>query len=387
MARARRGRGEHGIYQRGSDGLWVGSLSLGYDASGKRKRRVVYGATKREVQEKIDRLKVDAAAGVAAEPNRMTVKDLLDQWLELEVKPNRAPATHKSYSDTARLHINPHIGGVRLQDLDSVRVAGLYSTLEKNGVPGRTRELVHSVLRRVLKRAVAWKLKGFNPAAEVERPKVVRRDIPAISPEQANALLDAATGHRLEALFVFAVASGMREGELFALRWQDVEVSTGQVHVRHSLEELNGNLRLKEPKSKAGKRAVTLPGMAREALVEHRKRMLVEGHYGPDRPVFPDTEGGWLRKSNFLRNVYAPLLSAAGLTGIRFHDWRHYHASQLVELGESVKVIQERIGHADVATTLRFYVHPRQEAHKAAADRFDAAFRAMKGKNKTQTGA
>lgn len=87
-------------------------------------------------------------------------------------------------------------------------MAGLYATLEKNGVPARARKLVHSVFRRALRRAVAWKLKGFNPAADVERPKVTRRDIPAMTPEQANALLDAAAGHRLEALFVCAVACG-----------------------------------------------------------------------------------------------------------------------------------------------------------------------------------
>jgi integrase len=113
--------------------------------------------------------------------------------------------------------------------------------------------------------------------------------------------------------------------------------------------------------------------------------MLAEGHYAPDRPVFPDTAGGWLRKSNFLRDVYAPVLKKANLSGIRFHDWRHYHASQLVELGTSAKVVQERIGHADVGTTLRFYVHPRQEAHKAAADQFDAAFRSAKSA-KTRAG-
>jgi integrase len=103
--------------------------------------------------------------------------------------------------------------------------------------------------------------------------------------------------------------------------------------------------------------------------------MLAEGHYGPESPVFPDADGGFLRKSNFIRRVYAPILKKAGLLGIRFHDWRHFHASQLVALGTNAKVVQERIGHADVGTTLRFYVHPAVEAHKAAADHFDAIFR------------
>jgi integrase len=144
------------------------------------------------------------------------------------------------YSGTADHHITPHIGGVRLQDLGAVRIAGLYADLERNGVPARTRELVHAVLRRALKRAVSWKLKGFNPAAEVEKPKVARRDIPVITPDQAAALLDAAAGHRLEALFVLAVASGMRQGELFGLRWQDVHMgpsrSTSATRSKNSTE-------------------------------------------------------------------------------------------------------------------------------------------------------
>jgi integrase len=375
--RKRRGRGEHSVYQR-ADGRWAASISLGYREGGQRKRRVVYGATKKEVQDKLDSLRRDVATGTKIEPTKTTVKEFLARWLAIDVKPNRQPGTYRSYAGTLKNHVYPRIGSVRLQNLDAMQVASLYVELETAGVPARTRELVHVVLRRAFRRAVKWGMKGFNPAADAERPKVVRRDIPIIEPEQANALLVAAAGHRLEALFTFAVATGMRQGELFGLQWRDVDVKSKQVHVRHSLEELGGKLRLKEPKSASGKRSIILPSIAIEAVAEHRKRMLAEGHCNPESPVFCDTAGGWLRKSNFLRKVYAPILKAAGLTGIRFHDWRHYHASQLVALGTSPRVVQERIGHADVGTTLRFYVHPRHEAHQSAADQFDAAFRAKK---------
>ena len=91
--------------------------------------------------------------------------------------------------------------------------------------------------------------------------------------------------------------------------------------------------------------------------------------------MFCDVEGRWLRKSNFPRNVYGPVVRAAVLAGIRFHDWRHYHAGMMIELRVDAKVVQQRIGHKDVATTLKFYVHPRQEANRAAADKFDGLFR------------
>jgi integrase len=374
MMRKRRGRGENGIYRRESDGRWVGSLSLGHDGGGKRVRRVVYGGTKREVQDKLDALRRDAGAGVKLTPGKVTVAEAVGRWLDLEVKPNRAPATVKCYDETARLHILPTLGRVPLKDLDTLRIDQLQAALQAAGVSPRTRELVHAVLSRCLRRAVKWGLIGVNPAAGAERPKVTRREVPRTSPVQAEALLTAAAGHRLAALFTVIVGTGLRQGEAFGLRWRDVDLAAGLLTVRHSLEELRGVVRLKSPKSASGVRSVELPNAVREALRAHLRQAAKDGRGGPDAPVFCDTEGGWLRKSNFLRNVYAPIVKAAGLEGVRFHDWRHYHAGMLIELGVDAKVVQQRIGHKDVSTTLRFYVHPRQEAHRAAADKFDGLF-------------
>ncbi|HYH66501.1 MAG TPA: tyrosine-type recombinase/integrase [Urbifossiella sp.] len=374
MARKRRGRGEGGVYQR-DDGMWVGSVSLGFGEDGKRRRRILYGKTKGEVLEKLERFRQDVRQGLGTSTARLTLGEFLDYWLESDVKPNRAPGTVKCYGDTIRLHIRPHIGRVQLSQLQADHVTGLYATLCRTGVPARTRQLVHAVLHRAVKRAVAWKRASWNPVSTVERPKVPRKDMTAVTAEQARALLKAAAGHRLEALFTVDVATGLRQGEVFALRWQDVDLARAQLHVRHSLEELKGKLRLKEPKSAKSRRTVELSALAVNALTEHRKRMLAEGHCAPDRPVFCDCDGGFLRKSNFTRDVYAPIRTAAGLTGLGFHQWRHMHATLLVEAGTDPRVIQERLGHADVGTTLRFYVHPRQETHRKAADAFDTAFR------------
>jgi len=134
----------------------------------------------------------------------------------------------------------------------------------------------------------------------------------------------AAAGDRLEAIFVLAVSSGLRQGELFGLQWPDVDLDAGAVSIRRQLEERNGKLALTEPKSDKGRRRVELPAFAVEALLAHKARMLAEGRLdSADRPVFCDTRGGLLRKSNFLRNVFQPLLKRAGLPAIRFHDLRH----------------------------------------------------------------
>jgi integrase len=182
---------------------------------------------------------------------------------------------------------------------------------------------------------------------------------------------------------LLAVTTGMRQGELFGMQWRDIDLPMKRVKVFRSLEELDGNLRLKEPKSKNSRRTIELTGLAVDALSEHRKRMLSEGHFSPDRPVFPDTHGGFLRKSNFIRGVYSPLRKAAGLGALPFHSWRHFHASYLIENGTNPKVLQERLSHADVATTMRLYVHTHEEAQRHAADQFDTAFAAV-GKKKNQ---
>ena len=281
--RKRRGRGEDGIYRRESDGRWVASVSLGYDGAGKRVRRVVYGATKREAQDKLDALRRDAGAGVKLAPGKVTVGEAVERWLDLEVRPNRAPATVKCYADTARLHVLPALGRVPLKDLDTLRIDQLQAALQAAGVSPRTRELVHAVLSRCLRRAVKWGLIGVNPAAGAERPKVTRREVPRTTPAQAEALLAAAAGHRLAALFTVAVGTGLRQGEAFGLRWRDVDLAAGVLTVRHSLEELNGVLRLKAPKTASGVRAVELPGAVRQALAAHRKSAVEAGAGRPGR--------------------------------------------------------------------------------------------------------
>jgi integrase len=182
--------------------------------------------------------------GVPVAAAKGTVGQFLDFWLEKDVQPNRTPATHKCYADTIRLHIGPRLGGVRLAEFGSEHVVGLYAALCRTGVGARTRELVHSVLRRAMRKAHEWGRLRANPVLGVGRPKVPKKERTALSPEQARALFTAAAGHRLESLFVLAVTSGLRQGELFALAWRDVDIPGKRLRVRHSLEELNGKLRL-----------------------------------------------------------------------------------------------------------------------------------------------
>ncbi len=172
MSRVRRGRGEGGVYRR-ADGRWCGSASVGYGDDGKRRRRTVYGKTKAEAVAKLDAVRQDVRAGVPVDPVKGTVADFLAFWLADDVKPNRAPGTHKCYADAVRLHVNPHVGGVRLADLDAAILVNLYATLARAGVGARTREIVHVVLRRASGRPSTGARSGTTP-----RPRSAGRPSP-----------------------------------------------------------------------------------------------------------------------------------------------------------------------------------------------------------------
>jgi integrase len=373
MARKRRGRGEGAIFYREDRGLWVCTISPGYDGQGKRKRRTLYGKTKGEVQDKL--AKLQTGAGVAVNPTTCTLQQFLERWLDDVVKPTRTPNTYRSYEGVIRCHVNERIGGVRVGDLRAVHVQGLYSDMERDGASARLRQLTHAVLHKAMAKAVKWNMTAANPCNDVDRPRVARKELKTLTPEQTRELLTAAQPHRLWALFVLAAATGMRQGELFALRWGDIDLTAGTLAVQHTLEEIDGRFRLKEPKSAAGRRRIDLPAFAVEALHEHRKRVLTEGHL--DGPVFCDRRGGWLRKSNFTRQVYKPLLKRAGLPDVRFHDLRHGHATMMLALGEHPKVVQERLGHSQITLTMDTYSHVLPSVQKRAADNLDQAFRKL----------
>jgi integrase len=301
----------------------------------------------------------------------------LTAWLET-AKSRVQPKTHLRYEQIVRLRVNPHLGGCKLAKLAPVQVQQLFAALERDGVSARGRQMAGTVLHKALRDAVRLRLIPSNPAAEVEKPRPGRPKMQVYDEAQARALLDAAAGDRLYAMFVLALDTGMRQGELFALEWGDIDFEAGSVLVQRSLEEINGRHRVKEPKSGKGRRIDVSP-FALEALQGHRKVMLAEGSYRPDGPVFSAPEGGWLRKPNFQRRVFRPLQKAAKLPAIRFHDLRHTAATLMLLSDVNVKVVSERLGHASIQLTLDTYSHVLPTMQRIAAERMDAFFRRKTG--------
>ena len=366
----RRGAGEGAVYRRKSDGLFCAAITVGYDANGKRKRRVVSSRTKGETLRKLAALQAAAYTGTLADPVTMSIGTFLSRWLHDVARTRVRESTFIRYESLLKIHVLPHIGGLRLKSVQPPQIQALYSKLEELGASPRTREFVHAVLHVAFDQAVRWRYVVRNTCDAVDRPRVPRREMSVWSEQEVCSFLAAARNDRLHALYVMALTTTLRQGELFALVWDDIDLQRGTVSVQRTQQELKRKIIVAEPKTRKGRRVVDLPKIAVEALKAHRAQMLAEGH--PHDLVFCDTQGGPLRRSNVIQRSFETLIKAAGVCRIRFHDMRHTGATLLLRQGVHPKVVQERLGHATISLTLDTYSHVLPSMQKDAAGKLDA---------------
>ncbi|MDZ4781470.1 MAG: tyrosine-type recombinase/integrase [Planctomycetia bacterium] len=365
----RRGNGEGSIYQR-SDGRWCGCINIGYNGAGKRQRKVVYGATKKEVQDGLTKLQGKKLGGVLVKVERQTVAEFLTWWLESVAKGRIRATTYANYETMIRVHVNPRLGGLALAKLLPDHLINLQTSMADAGASPRVRQLTYAILHRALGDAMRLGKVARNVCDVVDRPRVEKSTVRALDPGQVDDFLVAAETDRLYALYVLAIASGLRLGELCGLQWSDVDLDAGTVTVRHTLMEVKGRSELSQPKSESGRRRVDLAAAAVAALVEHRKQLMREGLAGCPF-VFCDTDGNTLRRSNITRRSFKPTLKRAGLPDMRFHDLRHTSASLLLTKGVHPKVVQERLGHSQISLTLDTYSHVMPSLQRDAANSLD----------------
>ena len=203
-----------------------------------------------------------------------------------------------------------------------------------------------------------------------------------LSPEQARRLLEAARGDRLEALYVLAVHCGLRQGELLGLRWEDVDLEAGTLHVRRTLTLAKDGPKFMAPKTAKSRRQIRFTTGAVEALKRHHDRQFEEctrltGLWQDYGLVFATTIGTPINPRNLTGRSFKPLLKQAGLPDIRFHDLRHTCATLLLREGVNVKVVSEMLGHASIIITLNTYSHVLPDMQDSAADAMEAALGAV----------
>jgi integrase len=343
---------------------WLVRVYLGRGADGKPKylNRTVHG-TKGDAQRLLNGLLRDRDLGAYAAPEKLTLDAYLDRWLAA-VEGTVKESTLRNYRDLLRLYVRPTLGMVRLTDLKPLHVQEVYRAMAEKGLSARTVRLCHAVLHAALEKAVKWQLIVRNPCDAVDPPRQQRREMVALTEEEARRFLDAARGTKHEALFAFLLATGMRPGEALAIRWSDLDLKKGTATVRRALVRgKDGGYTFADPKTALSRRTVSLPEPLVRMLREHKARQneerLARGAEWEDLGlVFCNEVGRPLDERNLYQRHFRPLADKAGLPpGATLYSLRHTCATLLLKAGVHPKVVAERLGHSTTNLTLNVYSH------------------------------
>jgi integrase len=370
----RRGNGEGSIFQR-ADGRWVASLTTGYSGKGLQARKDYYGRSRAEVVRKLDEARKMLLEGRPLSPPKQTVGQFLVRWLQDVVHRNVSPKTYRTYSDLIAKHLTPGLGQIDLQKLDPQHVQHFLNVKGETGLSPTTVKHLRDCLRAALNVAMRWNLLVRNPASLAKPPKRVRRKPHVYNQDEAQAFLQEIKGHRLETLFLVALCIGVREGEVLALGWSEVDLERKIIHIRHSLQRVNGKLQLVPTKTEESQRTIRLPDLVVSSLAAHRERQLLEREVAGDDwvetgRVFTTARGTMLDARNLLRSYYV-LREVAALPVIRFHDLRHSAATLLRATGIPTPAISKLLGHASTRTTEEVYSHVLPDMERQAAAKMD----------------
>jgi integrase len=378
----KRGNNEGSIYRR-KNGTWAAQYTV-WTAEG-RKRRSVSGKTRAEVARKLTEAMADRDGGLLHNAGKLTIREYLNRWLADSVKGTVKETTYANYAYVIHKHISPALGHVKLKTLTPAHVRSFYGEKSRTNLSASTVKKMHVVLRKSLSQAVSDGLIPRNAADGVKPPRVGApgEEIKPLGSEECAAFLEASRGERLEALYVLAIHCGLREGELLALRWEDVylEAVRPTMLVRRTLtrgEDGRGWVVGASTKSGKGRR-VRLTRRAVTALKDHRKRQLEErmrlaGHWQDQGLVFAGETGSLLNPSNLRNRSFKRIKAHSGVReDLRFHDLRHTCATLLLSEGVNAKVVSELLGHASITITLNIYSHVLPDMQDSAADAMEAA--------------
>ncbi len=344
-----------GHIRRRGEGSWELKFDTGVDAlTGKRLTKYhSFKGTKREAQAELVRLMETARQGIYVDASKATLSEFLDRWERDWAATNVSPKTAERYAELLRVHIRLHLGALPVQKLQPVHLAELYAKLLREGRPReqalspRTIGHVHRVMHKVLKGAVEWGVTHRNVASIAKPPKVPHAEIEILLRDQAQTVLQRLRGRPIYIVVLLALTTGMRRGELLALRWRDVDFDGAKVRVEQSLEETKSGLRFKSPKTKHGRRTIALAASVVAELRLHWKQQQEErlrlgmGKMPDDGLVLPRWDGS-PRSPNSVTKEWIRALRELKLPDVSLHALRHTHASQLIASGMDVLTISRR---------------------------------------------
>jgi integrase len=360
---------------------WELKFDAGRDPSTGRRitRYASVKGTRRDAQEALTKLLHARDTGAAVDPTKKTAAQFVDRWND-SIETKVSPKTRERYAELLRLHVVPHVGVRPIQKLTAADLDRLYSKLlRESGLAPRTVGHVHRVLHKALGVALKWGIVARNVAEAAEPPLVPHTEQAILSEEQSRILLDGLRGDFLYLPVLILLTSGMRRGELLAVRWRDINLDAETLTVEQSLEQTNAGLRFKSPKTKHGRRSITLPAIVVAELRRHRRAQqemrlqLGIGRLPDDTPVIATFDGKPFPPDALtLRWIRA--LVRLKLPRVALHSLRHTHASALIASGMDVLTVSRRLGHSNPSITLGVYAHKFANRDAEAARLMGAAF-------------
>ncbi|MEU6530443.1 tyrosine-type recombinase/integrase [Streptomyces sp. NPDC046928] len=404
----RRANGEGTITKR-ADGRYQAAAYV-YRPDGTRTRKFVYGRTRDDVADKLTEMQEKTRQGIPAASSTMAFGDYLTYWLAVIAPERLKPSTLNSYEGLTRLYIRPALGKKKLNRLTPADVRRFLTEFKtaclcclrgadrerpedkrsccavgrccKRRPSARTVQYIHAVLRSALQQAMREELIARNVARIVETPTVAPKEVRPLNAAESRLLLKTARTHRLYALWLLLVSTGLRRGEALALTWSDVDFTNGQLRVRRNVQRIRRELIFGTPKTTRSIRTVPLSRQCVRALTQHREHQererKIAGKKWQPTPEQPDgliftTATGRVTDPRSLNRMLNILCRDAHVHRVRVHDLRHTCASLLLAHGVDARTIMETLGHSTITMTLDTYAHVMDTTLRAAADRMDDA--------------
>lgn len=362
------------------------------ELTGKRKRKWLSGkdgkgfATKREAEREMPEILKRFYEGSLKHTSGETFKELMEDWLK-DKKQSVRPATWKSYDWLVRMHLIPHLGDFKPDKLQPKHFRTLYNDILAPKISAASIKKLHVIVNDALNRAVSDGIIMRNPAATVELPKGKMKLFNVWNTEQLQRFLETAKQDQYYIAFELAASTGMRQSEILALRWVDVDFENKTIHVRQTYIEDQKGYQFGDTKSESSTRSIALFPDTVEALREHKRKQAEEKM--ANRKIYRDhglvvqtSVGTPVNPRNLMRNFYR-IIKKAGLPPIRFHDLRHTHATILLKNDAHPKIVQERLGHSSINVTLDIYSHVTPNMQEAILANIGSSITGGKNTNKS----
>ena len=376
MARktTRNAQGGGTIRQR-PNGRWEARFTVGRDpGTGKQVQRSVYGATQKEVRKKLAQAVAAIDQGTYTVPSKLTVGGWLDIWTA-EYLGGVKPRTAELYKTSVNTYVRPALGALKLDTLNAHTIQSFYNSLSNDrGLSPKTVKNVHGIFHKALQQAVKIGYLRFHPSDACELPRVERKEMHPLDENDISHFVEAIKGHRFETVYLVTLFTGMRQGEVLGLKWENINFDSGKITVDHQLQKVGGTFSFVSPKNGKG-RTITAAPFVLSVLKRHRahqaEQQLKAGQLWQGEGLVFCNEVGHHLYPNTVYDSFKRIAAKIGIPSARFHDLRHSYAVAAIRSGDDIKTVQGNLGHHTAAFTLDVYGHVTEQMQKDSAARME----------------